>query len=170
MFLEAGGAMRQMKTPRSTFFYKTLYRNVLLLLHNAVVIVVVFLFYGVMPGWPFLLFPVGLALLLVNVGWMVLIAGILCARFRDIPPIVLSGLQLLFFATPVLWMPEALPPHLSIIMLNPFFHLIAVVRDPLLNHWPAIVSIGICAAMALLGWWAALQLLSRTRKRIVFWV
>jgi len=170
MFLEAGGAMRQMKTPRSTFLYKTLYRNVLLLLHNAVVILAVFVLFGVAPGWPLLLLPLGLVLLLANVAWMVLSAGILCARFRDIPPIIMNGLQLLFFATPVLWMPEALPPHLSLIMLNPFFHLIAVVRDPLLDHWPAMISVGVCTLMALLGWAMALRLLSGTCKRIVFWV
>jgi ABC-2 type transport system permease protein len=80
VFLEAGGAMRQMKTPKSTFLYKTLYRNVLLLLHNAVVVFVVFLIFGVMPGWPFLVLPVGLALLLANVGWMVLVAGDLTSK------------------------------------------------------------------------------------------
>jgi lipopolysaccharide transport system permease protein len=170
MFLEAGGAMRQMKMPRSTFLYKTLYRNVLLLLHNAVVILAVFLLFGVFPGWPLVMVPLGLALLFANVAWMVLVSGILCARFRDVPPIIMSALQLLFFATPVLWMPEALPPHLSLVMLNPFFHLIAVVRDPLLGHWPDMMSVGVCAVMALLGWAAALRLLSRTRKRIVFWV
>ena len=37
--------MRQMKTPRSTFLFKVIYRNVLLLLHNAAVVVTVFLIF-----------------------------------------------------------------------------------------------------------------------------
>ena len=170
MFLEASGAMRQMKTPRSTFLFKIIYRNVLLLLHNAAVVVAVFLIFQVAPGWPWLLVPLALALLIANIGWMALVAGILCARFRDIPPIVGSSLQLLFFATPVMWLPASLPQHLNVIMLNPFFHLLGIVREPLLGRWPEPLSVGICVAMAVFGWAVAIVLLGRTRKRIVFWI
>lgn len=41
-----------------------------------------------------------LILLLLNDFWMVLLLGLLSARFRDIPLVVASVVQVMFFITP----------------------------------------------------------------------
>jgi hypothetical protein len=69
--------------------------------------------------------------------------GAICARFRDIPPIVGSVLQIGFFVTPIIWLPSQLGADDHWLLLNPFFDLLEVVRKPLLGAtagvhvWPA---------------------------------
>ena len=47
-------------------------------------------------------------LLMLNGGWLALLLGIIATRFRDIPPIIASLTQLLFFMTPIVWSYERL--------------------------------------------------------------
>ena len=48
----------------------------------------------------------GLVLWLLDSLAVCLLLGALCARFRDIPPIVGSVMQMAFFISAVIWKPE----------------------------------------------------------------
>ena len=170
LFVDSSGVMRQMKTPRSTFYFKVMYRNLIYLAHNVLIVVLTFLFFQKNPGLVGLWFIPFFLLFVANIGWMSLMASILCARFRDITPIVGSAIQLLFFMTPVMWQPSLLPNRLSFMTFNPFYHLMEIVREPLLGVMPSMLSICVTLALAIVGWLVALLLFSRTRRRIVFWV
>ena len=53
-------------------------------------------------------------MLALNGAWIAVLAGIVATRFRDIPPIIVSLTQLLFFMTPIVWSYERLcsnPPR-----------------------------------------------------------
>ena len=55
----------------------------------------------------------GAAVWLVDALAVCLLLGAFCARFRDIPPIVGSMMQIAFFVTPVIWKPEQLGAQAS---------------------------------------------------------
>ena len=99
-FIGAEGIIRQVGLPLSIHVYRLLWRNFLILCHNSVVFVIVAAIFGVWPGWIGLLAVPGLALLCLNGIWAGLLLGIICARFRDVPPIVASVVRILFFVTP----------------------------------------------------------------------
>ena len=99
----------------------------------APLIFVVFAVFGRLPGPEALLAIPGLALLAANAFALALLLGMACARFRDIPPIVASVLQLAFFMSPVLWKPELLGEKQAWLPLNPFYVLMEVVRGPLVE-------------------------------------
>ena len=65
--------------------------------------------FSIWPGWTGLLALPGLVLLCLNGIWVGLLLGIISARFRDVPPIVASVVRILFFVTPIIWMPELMP-------------------------------------------------------------
>ena len=98
-----------MPLPYSVHALRTVFRNAVVAAHNLPLIVVVFVIFGVQPGWGALWAILGLLLLAINVFWGSLLLGLLCARFRDIPPIVASVMQIAFFLTPVIWKPEMRP-------------------------------------------------------------
>ena len=50
----------------------------------------------------------GFALLAINGLWISILLGLVSTRFRDVPPIVGSFLQVLFFMTPIIWPAEML--------------------------------------------------------------
>src|SRR2546427_12967387 len=61
------------------------------------------------------------------------------ARFRHTIHLAGAALQVLFYITPVLWPPEMLRDRGLpwIVDYNPFYHLLEIVRQPLLHAQPA---------------------------------
>lgn len=66
-----------------------------------------------------------------------LLASTLATLIRDVQMLVQAGLRILFFISPILWLPNLLPQSIQkIIMLNPFYYLANGYRASLLyNEW-----------------------------------
>ena len=170
VFINAAGIIQQVGLPLSVHAYRLLWRNLLILFHNAAVFVVVAAIFGVWPGWAgFLVLP-GLVLLCLNGLWAVLLFGIISARFRDVPPIVASIVRICFFVTPIIWMPELVPERAMVLEINPFYHLVEVVRAPLLGEVPGLSSWIAVLSMTVAGWVLAFAFFRRYRWRIAYWV
>jgi lipopolysaccharide transport system permease protein len=169
-FTESEGIVRAMRMPFFLFAIRVLLRNVLVLAHNVLVIAVVYLVFRVWPGWDAVLAIPGLLLWVINSLALVLLLGTFCARFRDIPPIVSSVMQIAFFLSPVLWQPEQLGEGRAWLPLNPFFDLLEIVRTPLHGTVPG-GDIWLGAALySLVLWLLAWALFTRARGRIAFWM
>ena len=169
-FTTAEGTIRSVRLPFTVYAARAVVRNVLVLAHNIIVIVAVFAWYGTWPGVAGLAVFGGIALWLMDAIAACLLLGALCARFRDIPPIVGSIVQIAFFLTPIIWRPELIGDGAQWLVLNPFYPLLSLVRDPLLNQMPG-VEVWIAGAVwsGLLCAVAAL-LFARVRARLAFWV
>jgi lipopolysaccharide transport system permease protein len=166
----AEGIIRQLPLPYSVHVLRCVWRNAIIAAHNLPIILLVFLATGTWPGWEGLLAIPGLLLLTCNACALALLLGMLCARFRDIPPIVGSVMQLAFFLSPVLWKPELLGPGRAWLPLNPFFAVMETIRGPLVEGGaPLLVWVSAllytAAAAAV-----ALAFFIRFRGRIAFWV
>ena len=169
-FINAEGIIKHVGLPLSVHVFRLLWRNLLVLCHNAVVFVIVAAIFGVWPGWAGLLAVPGLALLVLNGIWVGLLLGVISARFRDVPPIVASIVRILFFVTPIIWMPELMPGRAFVLDFNPFFHMVEVVRAPLLGKVPGLVSWLAVLGITLGGWIVAFEFFRRYRWRIAYWV
>lgn len=169
-FIELEPLIKNVRTPMSVHVLRVLWRNLIIYGHNIVIFVAVALVFGVWPGATALLALGGLALLLINAGWIMLLFGMVCTRFRDVPPIIASVVQLLFFVTPVMWKPELLGDRRYLMVLNPFHHLIEVIRAPLLGQVPGWESWAASGLLAVTGWVFAFACFARFRKRIAYWL
>ena len=159
-----------MGLPLSIHVYRLLWRHLLILVHNAAVFVVVAVLFAVWPGWTGLLALPGLVLLCLNGIWAGLLLAIVSARFRDVPPIVTSIVRICFFVTPIIWMPELMPARPLVLDVNPFFHLVEVVRAPLLGQVPGLASWIAVLVMTAAGWLVTFAFFRRYRRRIAYWV
>jgi ABC-type polysaccharide/polyol phosphate export permease len=169
-FIAAESMIKQVRMPVTVHVWREIWRNLIILAHNALVVVVVLALFGRMPHWQSLLLPVAIALLIVNGWWMGAVLGALSARFRDIPQLVGSLLQVLFFLTPVIWSTDLLHGRTWLVDANPAYHMIQIVRAPLLGEPAAALSWLFVAAFTGAGSVAALLLLSRFRARIAYWI
>lgn len=169
-FIELEPLIKNVRIPMSVHVLRVLWRNLIIYGHNIVIYIVVAPLFGVWPGAAGLLAFVGLALLLVNAGWIMLLLGMICTRFRDVPPIIASVIQLLFFVTPVMWKPELLGHRRYLMALNPFHHLLEVIRGPLLGQVPGWESWVAGVLFALAGWTLTFVCFARFRKRIAYWL
>lgn len=172
-FIGATGVLTQIRMPYSVFIISTVWRNLLLFFHHFVIYAFLVLIFKVPVNLNSILILVGLASLILNGFWMALVIAVLSTRYRDIQPLISSFLQIIMFVTPVFWPPSLLEGRrigLMFVHLNPFYHLIQSIRMPLMGQRPDISTyIGI-AVIAILGWSAALYLLSKYRNRIAYWL
>jgi ABC-2 type transport system permease protein/lipopolysaccharide transport system permease protein len=96
--------------------------------------------------------------------------GIISARFRDIPQLITSIVQIVFFLTPIFWKPESLRGHAYITEFNPLFHLIEIVRAPLLGNLPSAANYSAVLLLTLINVTIAGAFFSRFRSRIAYWI
>ena len=166
----ADGVIRQMRLPYTLHALRVAFRNTLVAAHSLPLIPIVFLIFGQVPGPEALLAIPGLVLIGINMLAGGLLLGMVCARFRDIPPIVANVVQLAFFVSPILWKPELLGDAMVWMAFNPFYALLETVRGPLLEGggpplaWLAAIFYT-TLHVVLAGF-----LFARFRSRIAFWV
>ena len=169
-FLGAEQTIRSMRMPFTVQVLRTVVSNVIVLGHNVVVPLTVFAIFGAWPGTHALLSLPGLALWLLDGAAACYLLGSICARFRDVPPIVGSLMQIAYYMTPVIWKPSQLGARGWWLPLNPFDSLLEVVRAPLLGVTPTPLIWGAALGYSALLWLVSGVLFSRARPRIAFWI
>ncbi|MBW0104362.1 ABC transporter permease [Pseudonocardia sp. KRD291] len=176
VFIANEGLIKFLPAPLTLHIYRLVWRQTLFFAHNLVVWAVLMVIYPRPLGWEILLSLPAFALLMINGAWIAILAGILATRFRDIPPIIASMTQLLFYLTPIVWSVdllsrnEAARERASLVELNPIFHFVEILRQPLIGdpivprYWLVV------GAITVVGWAAALICLRNYRSRVAYWV
>lgn len=170
IFIGAEGLIKQIRLPLSLHVLRVVWKNVIVFLHHILIIVVVLAFYPPSLDWQLLLVPVAVLAIAVNAVWVGLVLGMLCARFRDMPQIVQSVVQVMFFLTPVVWRPESLGRLRWASDLNPLHHMLQIMRAPLMGMAFPLLSWVAVGLITLLGFVLALAMFARYRARIAYWV
>lgn len=169
-FLRAESVIQQIPIPFSIHAYRTVCRNLIILAHSFVIIPLGLILLQQPVDWHVAESAAGLAVLALNGLWVSLLLGMVSARFRDVPPIIASFLQVAFFATPVFWPLDALGDWKIIAALNPLFAAIDVVRAPLLGLPVAATSWPVLLSSTIAGCAVSFALFARFRTRIAYWI
>ncbi|MDX8143955.1 ABC transporter permease [Lentzea sp. BCCO 10_0061] len=195
VFIANEGLIKHLPAPITVHVMRMVWRQVLFLLHNlAVYAIVLAIFFTslnhqytiseggpVHPGlsWTIVLAIPGFALLAINAVWVALAFGVISTRFRDIPPVVTSFINLVFFMTPIVWDAGVLQKvtgggsndwRILIAELNPVYHFVEVVRAPLLGHEVDWHHWAIVGGFTVVGWALAMVILRNYRARVSYWV
>ncbi|WP_297547324.1 ABC transporter permease [Amycolatopsis sp.] len=194
-FIANEGLIKHLPAPITIYVFRTVWRQTLMLAHNFLIyLIVVVVFWGAItkhgytisaggtpqPGlsWTALLAIPGFFLLALNAAWLTVVFGIISTRFRDLPQVVSSLINLAFFATPIVWSTDILEKKFAnaaswrgyVAELNPLYHYVQVVRAPLIGaeiNWHSWVVVG---GLTVLGWSLAMVVLRNYRSRVSYWV
>lgn len=171
-FVVAEGIILQVRIPFFTHIMRIIWRNTIILGHNLLILPVVFLIFLKPVSLNALLAIPGFLLLVFNVGWMMLMLAVVCARYRDLTQIMQNLLQVFFYLTPIIWSAALMPKRVgtAILDLNPFYHLMSIVRAPLLGEAPSLMNWTFSGVMLLVGWSIALAFFGHYHKRIPYWL
>src|ERR1700730_14928536 len=140
----------------SILAYALVWRNLIIFVHNLDVYVVIV---GVLRpesiGWTALLAVPGVILVAVNGVWIALLCGLFCLRFRDVAQLIATLLQISMLITPIFWPPETLSGTRRAVFVdtNPLFHMVDIVRAPLLGKFPDAISYLVVAVITVCGWY-----------------
>ena len=170
LFVTTARYITRIKCPLTVFLMQAVWRNAIISAHNTVIYVVIAVIFVVVPGPSILLWPLGVALVLVTVSWMALVAAVLSARYRDVPLMITNLFAILFWFTPLMYFPEQLGSKRFIADYNPFTHIVALVREPLLGNAPTLDNWLVVLVLAVFGWAGAFLFFAKFRARIVYWL
>jgi ABC-type polysaccharide/polyol phosphate export permease len=168
----ADSVVRSMKIPYSIFIYRIVWRNLVVFGHSLVIHAAILLIFLVPPTIDTLLLPLGLAIVAINGIWIGFFLGTLCARFRDVVQLVASIMQILFFVTPIFWQPDRLDGllHLVLADANLVYHLLEIVRRPMLGEAPSALSYAVTSGSAVIGLTLTGLVVGRFYRRIAYWL
>ncbi|WP_286167351.1 ABC transporter permease [Ochrobactrum sp. 3-3] len=171
-FSGSDGIILQVRMPLFVHVMRVIWRNMIILAHNIVIFPVIALILSHQINLNILWAIPGLVVVILNAAWMVLVLGVVCARFRDMMQVMTNILQVLFYATPIMWMVKILPDHVSkaFITWNPFYHFIELIRTPLLGGMPTSLNWIVPICLLLVGWAFAIAFYGKYRWRVAYWL
>ena len=172
-FVSAEGIIKQLAIPLPVHILRMLWRNIIIFAHNLVIFPIVLLIFHKPLGFDALYGILGFGILMLNLFWMSLLLGIFCTRYRDIPQIVTSLIQVFFYLTPIMWLPSMFSDKAEgvyLLTLNPFYHFIEIVRAPLIGGMPTTLNWMVSCGFAIVGWLLTLCIYGKYRTRIAYWL
>lgn len=177
VFIANEGLIKQLPSALSVHVYRLVWRQTLFLAHNMVIWVLLMLIFPRHLGWDLLLAIPALILFILNGVWVAMFFGIIATRYRDVSPLLESLIQLLFYMTPIVWTTDtlydqggAVAERARLAMLNPLYHYMDMVRDPLIGrtidplNWIVVLT---CTGVGLL---LAILAMRQWRFRVSYWV
>jgi lipopolysaccharide transport system permease protein len=173
-FVQADAYIRQTRHPLAIYTLRAALTNIVIFgLASLGLILWVLLAMPENFGWTWLAALMIYPLLLTS-GWAVAtLLAYFATRFRDIPHALGLILQAIWFVSPVYFEPDIFrKAGLSVLVdLNPIYHLLEIVRAPLLSgRWPTLQNItwawGMAAVFGLLAWLAG----RRLERRMIFFL
>lgn len=165
--------LKQIKLPYSLYIHRIAAKNMLIFFHNLLVIIPLVVFFHAtisIDTHLFLLLP-GLLFIYLNIFCYGIVLAMLGARYRDIPQIIKSLITVVFFVTPIMWKLDILPPNKRFIVLfNPFYSFIELIRGPLIGYTPSSWNVIMVAMTTVIGIVMCYFMFSARRARIIYWI
>lgn len=170
--IQAESMIKQLDISPLVYVFRNIWKNTLTFLHHLVILPFVLLATQRPVGVEIFLEIPGMLIVLLNLSWMSTLLSIFSARYRDLPPIVVSVMTILFYVTPIMWYPALLPGGTAHVLLglNPFYHLVQIVRLPILGQVPTLENWTLSSLSALVGVAITLLIFKKLKSKIAYWV
>lgn len=144
--------------PKDVLVYSALLADLPEYLISLGLTILIALLTGVEPSWALLALPLVVAAQLLLVLWAALLLSVLYVFVRDLDHLFEVAMRLLFFATPIIYRLDSLPPALRRIALaNPIAHVVEYARAllldgriPPLSHLLGFLALNLVLAYAVL--------------------
>ncbi len=170
-FVQADGYIKNFRLPLSIYVLRVMHRSAINFMHSLPVLLVVVLWFGnvrqINYGW--LVLGIVFALLLVYFCSSVL--ALISARFRDLPMLVTSAMQILIFVSPVMWKASQLGGKAeALLYMNPVAVILDVTRTPIMGGVPQLPALTACCLMLLVSALLYITIYIPLRSRVAYWV
>ena len=112
-------------------------------------------------------------LVLANILWIGVVFALVGARFPDLSQFINNIFMFVFLLTPIVWHADSMPAGSirGIVMrFNPLYHMIEVVRAPILGHPVAMSSLYYLGVMTIVGWLLAIFAYRRYARFVPIWI
>jgi ABC-2 type transport system permease protein len=199
-FISNEGLIKHLPAPLTVYALRTVWRQTLLFLHNVIIYAIMLVIFfkwlavdnytltgdpcgtngagvchpGLSATW--LLAIPAFALLAVTGVWLTLLLGIISTRFRDIPQVINSLIQLMFYMTPIVWSPDVIFNNPDrqwakvLFQFNPLYHYVQIMRAPMLGQHVELINWLVVIGVTIVGSALAFVAMRNYRARVSYWV
>lgn len=112
-------------------------------------------------------------LVMVNALWIGVVFALVGARFPDLSQFISNIFMFAFLLTPIIWHADGMPADSirgAIMRFNPFFHMIELVRAPILGQAVEVSSLYYLGVMTVAGWAIAIFAYRRYARFVPIWI
>lgn len=171
-FSSATSLRQQVAFPYFMFVFQMLLRNLFVHMHNYILFALMMIFYPVEINVNFLLLIPGYVLVLVNLFWLSALLATLAARYRDVQQLISSVIQVLVFLTPIFYSADRLTQFQRDYLVGPnlLYHLVLVLRSPLMGEVPPLSSYLILIFTAIVGSLFTAWFFGKRKSQIIYWI
>jgi lipopolysaccharide transport system permease protein len=172
LYISNTSYLKDLSIPKLSYLNCLFIRNLVIALHNLLVLIPVYLFCSIPLSIASVSFSIlGLVLCSMFLYAIIMFMSLISLRFRDLPNIIASVLQISFYVTPIMWKTEAMPEHVQKYMVfNPFAVFLTICRDPLLNITVPNEYWLVAGTYTIIAWIVAFPFFSKFRARITYWL
>jgi lipopolysaccharide transport system permease protein len=172
LYITSSSYLRELNISKLTYVNSLFVRNIVVLGHNLLVLIPIYLFFSIPVSITYILFSMlGLLVTSIFLFPVIMFISLVSLRFRDLPNIITSLMQIIFYVTPVMWKINLMPEKFhKYFIFNPFAVFLSICRDSLFattisnEYWLA------ATLYIALAWLVAFIFFSRFRARIVYWL
>lgn len=172
LYIASTTYLKELNLPKLSYVNSLFARNIIVLLHNLIVLIPIYFFYSRMiPIKAIFLALAGFILTIAFLFPVIMFLSLVSLRFRDFSNITASLMQIVFYITPVMWKVNLMPSRFhQYFILNPFAVFLSICRDPLLSlelpneYWLAAIG------YTIVGWLVAFPFFSKFKSRITYWL
>lgn len=160
-------------TRLTDYTLKSIAKSLFYFAFSMIGMLVVLVWSPAVPTLAILTLFITIPVVLVNMIWVGYSLSILGARLPDLGEVLNTVLMVGFLFTPIIWEGNRYPPD-SIggiaVRLNPAYHMLEIVREPLFGRMPPTYSIVYVALLTLSGWLFAIILCRRYSRYVPIWI
>jgi ABC-type polysaccharide/polyol phosphate export permease len=170
VFYRQASQIKDINLPSFFISLQVVLRQLINLCHNFIVVVAIFIIFpGHISLTAFLAIP-GLIIAVLNLLWVIQLLGLIGARYRDLEPLVVAFLPILFFVSPVIYSAKQLGDLEFIQLFNPMACWLGLIKDPIMGVTPTASAYVYALVITAIGWWITLWTTSRKRHRLPYWI
>lgn len=170
VFVSAQNWIKTESLSLTVYLQTFLIKNLIMLGYMMVPALLVCFITGAYSWVGLLSFPFFLLVFAFNNLWVSTLLSFFSTRYRDIIHFLTTIMQLLYFATPILWVPTEEGMRSWIALLNPLTHYIAIIRDPFMYGTIPWMSWWIVLSITAVFSFIALRVFSTNRTQLVYWI
>lgn len=171
-FVNSESIIKQIPLPSIVYIMRIMYKNTIVLLHSFILVPIIMIYFKTEISYEILYFIPAFIVLYINLVALSILISILCTRYRDLAQVTISMLQVLFYLTPVMWIPDLIASNklITILEFNPFYHFLNIIRNPLIGQKISITSWLITLTYGFIGVSISILFYNRFKKRIIYWL
>ena len=165
--------IKQIRLPFRVYILRLLVRNFINFLHNFIVLIVVLLIFQdfKIDFLSVFSFVLGFALFLIALFGASILISLLCTKYRDMTMVFQNLLMIIFYFTPILWLPKNLPSEYKWLAdINPIYIFIEIVRAPILGEVIDFNNIKSALFLTFILFFLSFFAMSKKRNCIAYWI